>query len=399
MSQFLTNAVSLDGAFSVSAARVNSRGSLATAAISRGATKMSDGDYSGAVREFQLATSYDPQSVTAFRYMGHAYASLGDASHMIASYEKAVGVDPTDATARAELAMSYLSVGRENDAEREYLRLARQSPSDTGPISSLGYLYVKQGRFAEADTQFRKLQQLAPTSASTFQALGALAGAQERFDDAASWYERAVSIAPSNAQAVADLGFAYLSLGDTERATAQSERLRDLNTATSVSLAIDLEVAMFTPEIAFIDPGRSTFLSSLGPKTPLTTLDPTLDQPNESHTFRMAFVFNQAMDAASVQSPYNWSITPAAGGDAGFYNFGLGAAPGTEARILPVPLRVSYDPETREAIVYFDVRQNATGDAVIDPSHWVFQFRGTDAAGNRVDPRGDQYSGSARTIF
>jgi hypothetical protein len=49
--------------------------------------------------------------------------------------------------------------------------------------------------------------------------------------------------------------------------------------------------------------------------------------------------------------------------------------------------------------VYFRITQNATGDGLIDPQHWVFKFSGTDVSGNPMDSRGDEYDGFARKPY
>ena len=115
--------------------------------------------------------------------------------------------------------------------------------------------------------------------------------------------------------------------------------------------------------------------------------------------FSMVFRFNQAMELVSVQNAMKWSISKAPGGAGGVYNNGVTLYPAREVEIMPIPLAVRYDPVTREATVYFRITQNATGDGLIDPQHWVFKFSGTDANGNPMDPRGDEYDGFARKPY
>ncbi len=100
-----------------------------------------------------------------------------------------------------------------------------------------------------------------------------------------------------------------------------------------------------------------------------------------------------------MRTTTNWSITKAAGGEGGLYNHGSYRDASRQVGILPTPISVVYDPDQQTATVYFRVRQNAAGDGLIDPSHWVFQFFGTDAAGNPMDRRGDQYNGDVGAPF
>jgi len=59
--------------------------------------------------------------------------------------------------------------------------------------------------------------------------------------------------------------------------------------------------------------------------------------------------------------------------------------------IAPIPVSVRYNPLTNQATLYFRVSQNALGNGVLDPSHWVFGFDGTDVNGRAMDPNHDQF--------
>jgi hypothetical protein len=107
----------------------------------------------------------------------------------------------------------------------------------------------------------------------------------------------------------------------------------------------------------------------------------------------MVFLFTKEMDAASVQNPYNWSITKAAYGSAGgAYNWGSPTPP-TDVAISPVPVSVVFLPSSLSATVSFLVDQNTGADGTIDPSHIKFKFSGTDVYGNIMDTSADEYSG------
>jgi hypothetical protein len=99
------------------------------------------------------------------------------------------------------------------------------------------------------------------------------------------------------------------------------------------------------------------------------------------------------MDRESVENPTNWTIARSRGNGPGTdYNFGRPIA-STEVRLSPYPTDVYYDEKNLTATVRFTITQNATADGTIDPSHIVFTFKGEDAAGNRMDPKYDQFMG------
>jgi len=383
-----------DSVFAAASQAGASRSQLASAALARGAKLMKDGQYREAIPEFQRAIGFQPDSSVAQRYIGRAYALLGEKEQAVHAYRRAVSVAPDSLDARLDLARIHQQYGQLDQAEKQYLAVQQRDPRSVSVTASLGYLYLGQGRFAEAETQFQRLVRLTPNDPGARRAIGQLRNEQGRHSEAVIELQRALAIDPRDAGALSDLGVAYFRLDDRDRAETVVEELYRFETDQASALAYQLQLEMFTPEIAYLDSARSTFRSSLGPGTPLATLDPKLSEPGESHRFEMVFTFNQPMDAASVQNQFRWSITRAAGGEAGLYNNGINRDPGREVSIKPIPFAVRYDPETNRAHVYFDIKQNAAGNGVMDPSHWVFRFSGTDAAGNPMDSRGDQYSGS-----
>lgn len=391
--------ISVDGVFSVSSNAVAQRGQLANSSLARGAKLMRDGQYEEAIAEFQRASGYQPGSSLAHRYIGRAYARLGNAEQAVKAYQRGVAVEQDSIEARTNLAHAYQQYGRLAEAEKEYRSLQSRDPGSVSVAASLGYLYLGQQRYSEAEGQFQRLARLAPGDPGSYRALGQLRNEQGQHSEALGYLKRALSIAPSDPASLAEMGSAYVGLGDTDRADTIVADLYRIGSDPANAYAYQLQLEMFTPQIAFLDPGSSTFRSSLGPNTALSTLDPALAEPGATRRLEIVFSFNQAMDAASVQNIFNWNIGRASGGEAGYYNYGVTQNPGREVALKPLPFAVRYDPITKKAHVYFDITQNAAGDGLMDPSHWVFRFGGTDASGNPMDPRGDQYSGSVGGPF
>ncbi len=388
-----------DGIFSALANRGGNQQALASSALSRGATRIQAQDFEGALAEFKRAAAYNPELTVAFQYQARVYTMMGKRDEAIDAYRRAVRTDPENTAVRTDLAKAYLNSQRYAEAEVEFKRVANTNRADPGAAAQLGFLYLSQGRLAEADTQFTLTTRLAPKAAASWKALGQVRNAQGLYGEAVKLFERSIELDPKYADAYSELGFAYIGLEDFDKAQQQADQLHYLDTDRSVALANELELTLFTPEIAYLDPSESTFASTLGPNTPLSTLDPALATPGASVTFTMTFRFNQPMDLVSIQNQYNWNISKAKGGTAGVYNHGANLNGDRETNIMPFPISVRYNAEDQTATVYFKVTQNATGDGVIDPMHYVFQFDGRDASGNPIDRRGDQYSGYVKSAF
>ncbi len=372
---------------------------LSDYAMARGAAAVQKQDYGTAVSEFKRAIGFQPGSADAYQNLGRTYVLMGRNDDAIAAYQKAVQVDPGNTDVRTDLAKTYMITGHGDEAEQQYQQIVRSDPTNAGARAALGYLYLQNDQLSQAESEFNAVANLAPNDPATHYSLGQLYLKQGRADAAIDELKTALTMKPDYAAAMADLGRAYFSTGDTDNANAQVDALLGLNTGEANGLASTLMAEMYTPKIAYADIAHSTFNSAFAPQCPVALLDPSLATPGASKVFSMTFQFNQSMDPTSVQNNLNWSITQASGGTAGIYNNGYTPDYGREVSISPIPISVTYDPLTYSATVYFSIRQNETGDGVIDPSHWVFSFRGTDASGNPIDPAGDQYDGAVGHTF
>jgi Tfp pilus assembly protein PilF len=325
--------------------------------------------------------------------MARTYLFMNRPDDAIASYQKSLKADASNTTTRTELATLYMKLGRTAEAEKQFKQVVATQPSAEDAISSLGYLYIQTDRLSEAAVQFDKVMRMDPKSASAHFGMGQVRSRQGDANAAIDQFQQAIALDRNYAAAHSELALTYFAQGRTQLANQEVSALQDMNTSESQALAQQVNLAMFTPKIAFMDSTHSTFRLLGVPNTPLAEVDSRLATPGASVTLSVSFVFNQSMDIASVQNPYNWSITRASGGEAGVYNNGVNLGPSKDANILPIPISVSYDPGTGRATVSFRLTQNAAGDAVIDPAHLVFQFRGTDIGGNPMDPSGDQFDG------
>jgi tetratricopeptide (TPR) repeat protein len=324
---------------------------------------------------------------------------LGRPDDAIAAYKRGMQMVPDDqSNLQGDLAGAYVQLRRYAEAESTFKDIARANPSSPGPLTSLGHIYLQQGRLNEAEDQFNAVVNLVPRDAAAHYNLGLLYNKQGRFDEAIQQFTNAIGMREKYDYAYADLAQTYLALGDKEKAREMATQLDFIGTDQADALAAQIREDLYTPQIMYADVRFSTFPSTLGPGTAVADLDPSLATPGASKVFKMVFQFNKSMDPISVQDSFNWSITRAAGGEAGVYNDGANLHAAREASIMPYPIGVSYDEKEGTATVYFRVSQNDTGDALIDPKHWVFRFSGTAADGKRMDPGADQYSGYSRAF-
>ncbi|NTV49891.1 MAG: tetratricopeptide repeat protein [Geobacteraceae bacterium] len=369
------------------------RSQLAQYSILRAAAYLQNNKNDEALKAFKQALAFDPQNTTAQTYIGNLSLAKGDTYEAIKVFKTMVQSQPTSVDAHMSLANAYIQDKQYAASEKVLKAAAKLDPSNPLPDYTLGLQYSNTGRLVEAENQFLKVQRTSPNDGNIFYALGAVYNKQGKHEDAAKNLEKSLSLKKSFPDANYELGVAYNALGRREDAQKQLSILQ----SSGSSLSRDLQFILEKPQMLYMDQNNNrNFNQLLGPATPLWMLDPSLLTPSASTQISVAIQFNNEMDTTSVMNPANWAISRANNTEGGYY---IPQAGGREVAIPAYPTFVSYNPETRQANVTFTVQQNAATDATIDPSHLVFKFSGTDAAGRQMDAAGDEIDGSALKAF
>jgi tetratricopeptide (TPR) repeat protein len=377
------------------------RASLANNSLIAGVKMLQKGRTEDAIPFFKRALAMDSSSIDAHNYLGNTYLKLNKNNEAIDTFKKLVKMKPFDKDSAVALGNAYAQAKKYPDAEITYKKAVALAPNDNLAHYSLGQTYLLQKKLPEAETEFLKVTRISPRDPNGYYALGATYNKMEKYDKAIASLKQAISLKHSDfALAETELGYAYAGKGDDYMLDKQLTKLKTLD-PTAWKLLYD---TTFKPKILNIAYGTNTpFFPQFGPNTQISmftikNLDKKLSQSNATQDLTAIFQFNTDMNPSSITTLSNWSISKATGGKAGFYNYGYTPHPEKEAN-LPILKNVTYDTKTQQATLYFSLTQNATADAVIDPSHLVFKFSGKDATGTKMDPKGDQFDGFAGKAF
>lgn len=368
------------------------RAQIAQYSILRAAGYLQNNKNEEALKEFKKALAFDPQNSTARTYIGKINLVLGNNYEAIKAFKDQVKIQPNSADAYVNLGNAYLQDKQYTESEKAFKTAAKLDPQNPLADYTLGHQYANTDRLADAEAQFLKVQKISPNDGNVYYSLGMVYNKQEKYEGAATNLEKALTLKKSFPAANYELGVAYNGLGRTEDAQKQ---LSILNTS-DFNLANDLKFLLEKPRMIVMDTAKSGgFAEALGPGTPLWMLDPQmLTQPSSSKAFSVTFMFTNEMDLASVTNTQNWSISRANSTEAGYYNNTMPLS-SKEAMLPATPEAVMYNAYTREATITFRLNQNASGDAVIDPSHVVFKFTGKDASGREMDVTANEMDGYA----
>jgi len=365
--------------------------------LSSGITLMQKKKYAEAAKAFKQAAAYKPDLKEAYTYMGDAYVRLGKKKEALEAYKLSLKVDRTQDTLYTNLANIYIDMNQSNDAEKILKDGIKQNNQNTLAYYTLGQIQSQQGRYQEAEANFRKVIKLEPKDGNSYYALGMALNGQKKYDDAIPQLEKATKLKKDFVPAILELGRSYVAKGDTVKAQEQIDKLNKLDTTTSNAYASELQEMIRQPKISYFNNTKSSLNLSLQTIDLLALAPIELVNPDNVKDFTVSFAFDSEMNASSVMNPTNWQISKARGGTAGIYNNGLYSP--KEVSVPVIPKQVSYNPVTKEATLVLSIRQNSSGNGIIDPSHMVFKFLGKDINGKTMDPSADQYSSFAGEAF
>jgi Flp pilus assembly protein TadD len=384
------------------------RAQYAQYAIAQASTALSDGNNDKAIVAFKKAVALDPNNTTAYNYLGKLYLSQGKTADSIKAYKELVRIQsnvstkdtssnaPTLEAATISLGNAYLQAKQYTQSEQQFKAAAKLAPKDPVPPYTLGQQYLSQGRLDEALTQIKKAQTLSPKDGNVYYALGSIYNAQGNYMDAALALQTSLQLKSDFPAANYELGVAYNGLNYSEGVQEQQSIL----VSSDSSLASQLS-AIARPQIVGIDSSstQNTLNNTVwGPNTPLWAIDTSLITPDSSSTVATVIQFSKDMNYDSVTNVSNWSISRGKSAQAGYYNNSMPLS-SKDAVVSPLPLSVTYNSYTGEAIVRFKLNQNSNGDAKIDPKHLVFTFNGKDASGQTMDQTANSIDGYASAPF
>jgi tetratricopeptide (TPR) repeat protein len=371
--------------------------SLAATFLSQGIDFFQNKNYEKAVDRFKQAAALSPSSdnsATAYNYLGLAYINLDATEKAIKTYKEAIRLYPADETFHTALGDIYLQEKMYEEALEQYEAAVNLNSNDAEARYSLGQSYITAGKLDKAGKQFKEVVRISPANPSGYYGLGQVARAEGDLSEAVNQLTKAIRKDKNFELAYVELGCAYADQGKLDKANEQLSVLE--NEGSNYAAKLENYIIQSTQPRIIATLSTDGFNTNLGAKTRVSTLDSQLTEPNKSKLFSMQIAFSKDMDKASIINPYNWKISRTTIRDnGGVYNNGLTPS-AKEAFILPKPAYITYNTETNKATVYFQISQNSTADATIDPKHIVFKFYGIDTYGKAMDTSADEYSGFSK---
>jgi tetratricopeptide (TPR) repeat protein len=201
-----------------------------------------DGDFRGALKEYQKAARLEPDSTRRLNQLAEAYAAADQPEKAIEIFQRALlqseqgGEELTDTYAGlGDICRTFAMSAK---AIRSYERAVRSRPRQPFLRWKLAAALVALGLFERAEEQLLTVLELAPRDAYYRFQLADLYYLMARHDDAAAQMREVVALAPFDEYYRLRLGAALLQLERASEALPHFERAVELQTQNGAYRAL-----------------------------------------------------------------------------------------------------------------------------------------------------------------
>ena len=158
--------------------------------------------YAEAIPQLQKAIALSPQSAIPHVYLARAYAGLGENAQAEAEFKRAVEALPANSFVRNAAGRFYLEAGRPQDAQPEFLASVTTDANEEG-WSGLAEAYTLRGDSNKAEQAWREVVALNPFNSRAHLELARIYLATGRPAEAEKEFEGCLLTDPANKEALA----------------------------------------------------------------------------------------------------------------------------------------------------------------------------------------------------
>jgi tetratricopeptide (TPR) repeat protein len=205
------------------------------------------GNHAEALRQWQIALAYEPDTPGALANIGFARVEEGNYAAAVAPLQKAIALSPTFAIPHVYLARAYAGLGESGQAETEFRRAVEILPMNSFVRNALGRFYLDAGRRQESQAEFL----VSVTADPTEEGWSGLAESytEAGSDKAEEAWQQVLALDPFDSHAHLELARAYLAKGLSAEAAKEfgSCLLTDPNNAEALTAVQKLRLQANLP--------------------------------------------------------------------------------------------------------------------------------------------------------
>jgi tetratricopeptide (TPR) repeat protein len=186
----------------------------------RGITKYKNGDYEGALADFNKTISLDPGFTLAYNYRGLVKDRLGDKDGAMADLDRAIEYVPDFPDAYNNRGSLKRELQDYAGALADFTRAIQLSSYYVDALFNRGLLYIDMGDYQAAIQDYNTVVSYSPDYANAYNNRGIAYFCLDDNRNAVRDFDKALSLSPQFADAFYNRGLAKSNLGDTASACA-----------------------------------------------------------------------------------------------------------------------------------------------------------------------------------
>jgi tetratricopeptide (TPR) repeat protein len=198
----------------------------------KGNELFNNGDYEGALAQYNAILQLDPQNANASYDKGNVLVIMNDYSKAVNSYSEALAIDYTMDSAAYNKGIALMKLGNSSDAIKSYEEALNINPNNTKALNNVGVVY----------------------------------GNSHDYDEAVNWYDKALQINPNYILAMSNKGIALMKLGKYEDALNTYDRLleqtsdsEDINIIPNKALVLGVYLRNYDAALNLVDQYLSNY--------------------------------------------------------------------------------------------------------------------------------------------
>lgn len=176
------------------------------------------GHFNEAAQIYQAVLKLRPEDPNALHFYGILRHHQGASAEGVELIKRAAALMPDEPGPRNNLANVLLQSDRIDEAEAAYLDCTQRFPDFADPYNNLGLIAKARKQWDVAERHYARALELRPDWADVYNNLANLMLAQNRINEAVQHCCRAITLRPADTRSRKLLGFAYSTIGETEKA-------------------------------------------------------------------------------------------------------------------------------------------------------------------------------------
>nr|WP_242050583.1 tetratricopeptide repeat protein [Oculatella sp. FACHB-28] len=195
----------------------------------RGNEKYDNGDYQGAIEDYNQAIQLDPSYAEAYYDRAWAKKDLGDNQGAIADYTKAIELKPDYVEAYYGRGIARYNLGDNQGAIADYTKAIELNPNYANAYYSRGNVKSSLGDNQGAIADYTKAIELNPNYANAYYSRGNVKSSLGDNQGAIADYTKAIELNPNYADAYQGRGIVRYNLGANQEAIADYTKVIELS--------------------------------------------------------------------------------------------------------------------------------------------------------------------------